>query len=254
MVNINLHKRVFIDILREIYTDSLLRTALGFKGGSAAMLFYGLPRFSVDLDFDLLNTENKDAVLKRLKEILPSFGKLSEATEKRFTLFFLLNYRLGERNVKIEISKRPIKSEFKPKNYLGISMLVMTKQDMAAGKWAALLTRRRFASRDVFDLWFFLKQNWPIDENSLEKKSGMNLTQAIFKARERIKKIKKTELLSGLGELLDNRQKNWVRDKLIEEKIFYLDLYRETKNIPKKKTAIRRMISLRGKTRKEEEA
>src|SRR3989338_11259873 len=150
------------------------------------------------VNINLHKAEKKDAVLKRLKEILPSFGKLSEAKEKRFSLFFLLNYRLGERNVKNEISKRPIKSEFKPKNYLGISMLVMTKQDMAAGKWAALLTRRRFASRDVFDLWFFLKQNWPIDEDSLEKKSEMNLSQAIVKAQERVKKIKKTELLSGL--------------------------------------------------------
>ena len=82
----------------------------------------------------------------------------------------------------------------------------------------------------------------------------MNLSQAIFKAQERVKKIKKTELLSGLGELLDNRQKSWAREKLIEETIFYFDLYRETKNIPKKETAVRRMTSLKGKTRKEEEA
>lgn len=50
----DLHKNVFVDILRAVYSDPLLRNTLGFKGGTAAMLFYGLPRFSVDLDFNLL--------------------------------------------------------------------------------------------------------------------------------------------------------------------------------------------------------
>ena len=51
MVNIDLHKSIFINILRGIYSDPLLRSILGFKGETATMLFYELPRFSVDLDF-----------------------------------------------------------------------------------------------------------------------------------------------------------------------------------------------------------
>lgn len=225
MVNIDLHRTIFINILREIYSDPNLRSVLGFKGGTAAFLFYGLPRFSVDLDFDLLDLEQKEVVFNRLKEILPGFGNLTEAIEKRFTLFFLLNYQKGERNLKVEISKRPVKANFAIKNYLGISMLVMESADMAAGKLSALLTRKRFASRDVYDLWFYLKNNWPINEKLLQEKTGMSFTDALKKAQEKIGGIKKTELLSGLGELLDNKQKNWVREKLIEETIYYLKLY-----------------------------
>lgn len=225
MLNIEAHKPVFIGILREIYSDSLLRVSLGFKGGTAAMLFYQLPRFSVDLDFDLLDPKQKNVVFARLKEKLPRFGTLDQAVEKFHTLFFLLIYKRGERNFKIEISKRPVESRFVPKNYLGISALVMSREDMAAGKLSALLTRNRFATRDVYDVWFFLKNQWPINDKLVEQMTGMKLQDALKKAQKQIKELKKTELLSGLGELLDVKQKAWVKAKLVEETVFYLRLY-----------------------------
>lgn len=227
MVNIDLHKAIFINILREIYSDPVLRNILGFKGGTAAMLFYELPRFSVDLDFDLLDQEKKELIFERLKDILPHFGTLRQANDKRYTLFYILNYQRGERNLKVEISKRPTKSKFTLKNYLGISMLVMKEEDMAAGKLSAFLTRKRFATRDIFDLWFFLKNNWQINKDLVEEKTGMSLTSALKKAQNQVKKVKKTELLAGLGDLIDNKQKPWVKNKLIEETTFYLRLYQK---------------------------
>ncbi len=227
MVNIDLHKSIFINILREIYSDPILRNILGFKGGTAAMLFYELPRFSVDLDFDLLNPEKKEVVFERLKEILPHFGTLTEASEKRYTLCFILNYRKGERNLKVEVSKRPLKSEFVRKDYLGISMLVMREEDMAAGKLSALLTRKRFATRDIFDLWFFLKNNWQINKELVLENTGISLPDALKKAQDHVKNVKNTQLLAGLGDLLDNKQKVWVKEKLIDETIFQLRLYQE---------------------------
>lgn len=227
MVNIDLHRTIFINILREIYSDPLLRNILGFKGGTAAMLFYELPRFSVDLDFDLLDPEKKEAVFKRLEEILSQFGNLTQIKEKRYTLFFLLNYQKGERNLKVEVSKRPSKSGYELKNYLGISMLVMNKEGMAAGKLSALLTRKRFAARDLFDLWFFLKNNWQINKEVVKEKTGMSLAEALQKIQNQVKAVKKTELLAGLGDLLDNKQKIWIKEKLIDELLFLLRLYQE---------------------------
>lgn len=225
MLNIDLHRSSLVGILREIYSDTLLRTVLGFKGGTAAALFYELPRFSVDLDFDLFDPEKKEAVFERLKEILPRFGNVSQAQDKQYTLFFLLNYKTGERNVKVEISKRPLRSEYELKNYLGIAMLVMRKEDMVAGKLSALLTRRKFASRDLFDLWFYLKNNWQIDDKVLKEQTGLSVSQALKKAEDQVKALKQTELLAGLGELLDNKQKAFVREKIKEELIFLLKLY-----------------------------
>lgn len=225
MVNIDLHRSMFINILRDIFGNPSLRTVLGFKGGTAAMLFYGLPRFSVDLDFDLLDYDKKELVFEKISQLLPQYGVLSQASDKKFTLFFLLNYQKGERNLKIEISKRTEPSQFVIKNYLGISMLVMSQADMTAGKLAALLTRKHFATRDVFDTWFFLKNNWPINESLFTKKTRLSLSEGFEKAKIQVKGIKKTELLAGLGDLLDNKRKDWVREKLVDELLFCLDLY-----------------------------
>jgi len=43
MLDKNRHKIIFVKILKEIYSDPTLRNILGFKGGTAAYLFYGLP-------------------------------------------------------------------------------------------------------------------------------------------------------------------------------------------------------------------
>lgn len=227
-MNVDTHKSVLVTILREIYADPLLRVALGFKGGTAAVLFYGLPRFSVDLDFDLLDSKKTEAVFLRLKELLPQFGEVKDASVKRHTLFFLLNYQKGERSLKVEISKRPSLSHYELKNYLGISVLVMKKEDMAAGKLSALLTRKRFAARDLFDLWFYFKNNWQINEKVLAEKTGLTLKQALKQTIEKVEKVKSTQLLQGLGELLEQKQKSWIKEKLKDELLFYLRLYSDS--------------------------
>jgi predicted nucleotidyltransferase component of viral defense system len=232
MLNKDIHKNILINTLNSIYKDTQIRTFLGFKGGTAALLFYALPRFSVDLDFDLLDPSKKELVFQRLKEILSKVGKIDQAHEKQNTLFFLINYQSQERNIKVEISKRAIKSEYEVKNYLGIPMLVMKKDDMAASKLAALVERKKFAARDMFDLWFFLVNNWPIDEELLQEITGCSLYNMLNKAQERIKDIKKTELLAGLGDLLDNKQKAFVKEKLQAELLLQLRIY--LSNIPQK--------------------
>lgn len=221
------HKVILIEILKSIYGDPDLRTILGFKGGTAAMLFYDLPRLSVDLDFDLLNADKKELVFERMKTILGRHGVLREAKEKRFTLFFLISYEKGEHTIKIDISKRKGAGGFEPKGYLGITLLVMRKEDMAAGKLSALLTRKKFAMRDVFDIWYFFKNKWQINEMVLTEKTGLALKEALKQAVRKINSINKSQMLQGLGELLDIKQKVWIREKLTEETIFYLRLYLE---------------------------
>jgi len=44
-----------VQLLKDIYSDIELANYLGFKGGTALMFFYELPRFSVDLDFNLIH-------------------------------------------------------------------------------------------------------------------------------------------------------------------------------------------------------
>lgn len=229
MINKALHHNNFISVLKEIYSDPEIRTALGFKGGTAAMLFYELPRFSVDLDFDLLDEGKKEIVFQKLKNILSKFGNVSDASEKKHTLLYILHYQKNERILKVEISKRTTRGSFEVKNYLGISMLVMKQPEMTAGKLSALITRKKFASRDMFDLWFFLKENWSIDEDIVREKTDFPLGEALDKAIAIVQAVTQNQLLEGLGELLqDEKQKTWVRTKLKDELIFCLRLYQDT--------------------------
>ncbi|MFH1971521.1 MAG: nucleotidyl transferase AbiEii/AbiGii toxin family protein [Patescibacteria group bacterium] len=218
------HKTVLINLLKDIYSDVELRTILGFKGGTAAMMFYDLPRLSVDLDFDLLQEDKKELVLKKIKKIIQPYGQINDAIEKRFTLFFLLSYEKGKQAAKIEISKRKGLNSYELKSYLGISMLVIKKEDAVAGKLAALITRKKFAMRDVFDTWYFLKNDWPINEVVLKEKTSLSVKQSLRKALGKVAKIRKNQILQGLGELLDNKQKAWVKENLIFDTIFQLKL------------------------------
>lgn len=221
------HKITLIGILKDIYFDPDLRTVLGFKGGTAALLFYDLPRLSVDLDFDLLREEGRKVVFKKMKKILGKHGIIYDAMEKRFTIFFLLSYEKGRRTIKVEISKCKSIVEYELKSYLGVSMLVMKQEDMAASKLSALLMRKKFAMRDVFDIWFFFKNKWLVNELVLKEKTGLSLNKAIEQAIKKVNGLNKNQLLQGLGELLDLKQKTWVKEKLKKETIFYLRLYQE---------------------------
>lgn len=223
------HQFILVNILKEIYSDPELRNVLGFKGGTAAFLFYGLPRLSVDLDFDILDESRLQIVFERLKKILSNLGDLQEAREKRYTLFFLLSYGQGDRKVKVEISKRETISSFEMKNYLGIPVLVVKKEDMIAGKLSALLTRKKFAARDLYDLWFFLKQGWEINEKIVKEKANVSLSQALNKAIKVAREVPKNRVLNGLGELLDTTQKQSIREKLKEDLIFQTRLYLKTR-------------------------
>ena len=226
MIDRQKHRFVLVNILKEIYSDPVLAKNLGFKGGTAAFLFYNLPRLSVDLDFDLLEKQKEEEVFQRLAKILRNFGELRDARKKRYTLFFLINYGKGERNVKVEVSRRGTSASYQVRHYLGIPVLVMDKNDMVAGKLAALLTRKKFAARDLFDLWYFLKSGWQINEEFLKYKTGLSLERALKKAKEKTKKIPRNRLLQGMGELLKESQKEMVRNKLKQDLVFQIDLLR----------------------------
>lgn len=223
------HQFMMVSVLKEIYSDPQLRGVLGFKGGTAAFLFYDLPRLSVDLDFDILDESKLQVVFDKMKKILSSLGELQEARKKRYTLFFLLSYAKRERKIKIEISKRKTVSSFEMKNYLGIPVLVMKKEDMIAGKLSALLTRKKFASRDLFDFLFFLKQEWKINEKIIREKTNFSLPQALNRAIGIVQRVPGRKVLNGLGELIDSKEKILIKENLKKDLIFQIRLYKKTR-------------------------
>lgn len=227
MLDINRHKFFLLTLLKAIYADIELATALGFKGGTAHMLFYGLPRFSVDLDFNLLTPDKRNTVFKKIRDIVLKHGKIRDEAEKYFGLLLVLNYGLQERNLKIEISNREFPDRYEIKYFLGIAMKVMVKPDMFAHKLCALLDRTMLTNRDVFDVYYFLLQKTPVNKLIVEERMKMSLEAYLDKCISRIDDIPPKSLLNGIGELIDNNMKAFVRSKLKAETLQMLKLYRE---------------------------
>ena len=224
MLNILEHKNILLQILKDIYSDTSVSPFLGFKGGTAACLFYGLSRFSVDLDFDLLDETKEGIVFSRIEEIAKNYGKLKEARKKRFNLFILLSYKEESQNIKIEVNRRAFGSQYELKTYLGISMLVIKKEDMFAHKLMAMYERIGKTSRDIYDVWFFLKNNWSINKKIVEERSGMTFKEVLAKCITALEKVENRNILLGMGELLDGKTKNWAKENLKKDALFLLKL------------------------------
>lgn len=222
MLNRNTHKAILLQILKEIYTDTSLGPVLGFKGGTAAHFFYDLGRFSLDLDIDLLDETKEDYIFEKIKKILKEFGKIREEYKKQHTLFFMLSYDDKAANIKVEINRRIFGSRYELKNYLGISMLVIVREDMFAHKLVAMLERTKVANRDIFDVWFFLKNNWPINREIVEKRTKTNFKEYLKKCVNFIESLSERKILDGMGELLDEKQKVWAKANLKKDTAFLL--------------------------------
>lgn len=227
MIDINRHKFFLVSVLKDIYSDTELAAFLGFKGGTAQMLFYDLPRFSVDLDFNLLNPEKGSDVFKKIRLVLLEYGKIRDEAEKHFGLLLVLDYGFHERNMKIEISSRQFPDSYEIKNYLGIPVRVMVKPDLFAHKLCALLDREALTSRDIFDIYYFLVQKTPVNRTIVEQRMNKDFSEYIDLCISTIEKLKPGSLLYGLGELVDPGLKNFVKTRLRDETIQLLRIFRE---------------------------
>ena len=112
------NKFLLIQILKDIYSDIELSNCLGFKGGTALMFFYDLPRFSVDLDFNLLHEEQEDLVYAKVRKILLKYGTIFDEAKKYYGPLVVLNYGYGERKLKVEISNRVFENHYEIKDLL----------------------------------------------------------------------------------------------------------------------------------------
>jgi predicted nucleotidyltransferase component of viral defense system len=227
MIDINRHKFFLVQILKDIYTDIEVANYLGFKGGTALMFFYDLPRFSVDLDFNLIDVEKEDFVYGKVREILLKYGTIFDEAKKFYGPLIVLDYGMHERKLKVEISNRLFDDRYEIRNFLGINMKVMVQTDMFAHKLCALLDRNIIASRDIFDCWFFMQRQTLINKDIIEYRMGKPYNEYLEKCIGKIESISDNALLQGIGELMDDEMKKFVKTKMRSEVIRLLKLYIE---------------------------
>ena len=222
------HKNILLQILKDIYTDTTIAQSVGFKGGTAALMFYQLPRNSVDIDLDLLDESKEEVVFTRVKEIISRYGEITDSHKKRFNLTNVISYEKGAQQLKVEINRRQFGSRYEVKSLLGISVLVMVKEDIFAHKLMAMYERIEKTSRDIFDVHFFAKNNWPINRVIVEQRSGMTYRETLLKCVELVANVDNNRILDGLGELLSDAEKDSTKATLKSDTLFQLNVLLET--------------------------
>jgi len=216
-----------MQILRDIFADAELSKCLGFKGGTALMFFCELPRFSVDLDFNLIDVDREEDVYQRLQAILLKYGKLEDAAIKFYGIVLVLNYESGERNLKVEVSNRQYQTPniYEVRNLLGINIRVLSEADMFAHKLCALLDRAETTNRDIFDVWFFLNRHTPVHAQMVEERMEMSLADYVGQCITRLESLSDQSIHVGLGELIDDRMRTFIHTQLRTETISLLRFF-----------------------------
>lgn len=159
-------------LLKELY-DSVYAARFVFKGGTALRLVYQSPRFSEDLDFDVIDSVDPTAFFAFLKAVGKHFPAINavETTDKFNTLFALFRIHdpvLGRPfSIKFEASKRNTSKQDSiafsdqivrsPVTPLTILARVATREQILREKADALKNRK--AARDVFDYWYMHQLN-----------------------------------------------------------------------------------------------
>jgi hypothetical protein len=89
-----------------------------------------------------------------------------------------------------------------------------------------LLGRKEFAERDIFDCWYFMKEKTAINRQIVENMTQKPLTEYLQDCIDKMENLPKRSLLYGLGELVADDMKSFIRNKLQQETVFLLKSYK----------------------------
>lgn len=164
-------------ILRILLEEGLFHST-AFVGGTALRFLYNLPRFSEDLDFSLVKTNDYSFIklIQKVKQELSLAGYAVSATYNdtktvyyAFIKFEGLLYEVGisphrdqKFSIKIEVDTKPpegaILQTYLINKYFPLSFLSYNLSSFFAGKLHALLSRKYTKGRDFFDLGWYLSK------------------------------------------------------------------------------------------------
>ncbi|HUD44465.1 MAG TPA: nucleotidyl transferase AbiEii/AbiGii toxin family protein [Patescibacteria group bacterium] len=220
MLDRSKHEQILKNILRDIYTTPELQGKLAFKGGTCLYMFYALDRFSVDLDFNVLTETLPE---ETITNIIKKYLTVDDRMNKHFTWFWLGSYEKGKQKVKVEMSKRDYPDEYINKNFYGITIPTMAPNCMFAHKLCAITDRKKLQNRDLYDAHFMFVKDFPINETIIEMRTGKKTKEYLADLIDVIEnKVNPASVLEGLGELINDQQKDHIKATLIRDLLFDL--------------------------------
>ncbi len=212
-------------ILRDIISDSELASKMALKGGTCLYLFYDLPRFSVDLDFNLVN--EGELAIDKVQAVLQKYLDVENGSFHSSNQGWLweASYEKGNRRFQVDINRRLYPDKYEVKQFYGLSIQTMTSDCMFAHKLCAIKDRSRFQNRDLFDSWFMFDKSFEINEEIVKMRTNLSVKEYLLELHKFISHtMKDKKILDGLGELLDSHKKTWVKEHLVAELLAQLEL------------------------------
>ncbi len=239
------------EIMQEITLAGLSRTDFfekaAFYGGTALRIFYGLDRYSEDLDFSLLTPDDDFSIEPYFQAIIDEFKSLGltvsikekkKTKESAIESAFLkaetiwqeiiledIIKEIGVRSnkslkIKIEVDRHP-PSNFKTESKLLIRpfsfyVKCFTKPSLFAGKMHALLFRKwknRVKGRDWYDLEWYIKKGIPLDVGHfLTRAKDTNDWQQDSMSKEQIIRLLESKINSVSFSAIKEDVKRFIPD------------------------------------------
>lgn len=227
------HKAWLYRLLSAIYDNQVLGNLLYFKGGTCAAMLGFLDRFSIDLDFDFIGSQNDlKTAGKKLELVFKKIG-LKIKDQSKQTLQYFLKYRanLGQRSIiKIDTTFPPPQANiYEPCKLIDIDRIAMcqTKETMFANKLVALIERweknKAIAGRDLYDIHHFFLQGFAYNKDVIVERRGQAVLPFLRKLIAFIKKnITETIINQDLNVLLEPSKFQQIRKILKQETLMFL--------------------------------
>jgi len=228
-----LHKSYLHRLLIEIVDQPDLAHHLALKGGTCAAMLGFLDRFSVDLDFDVLEGADEAMLRKVFHSVFERQG-FTLTLEFEKALFFQLRYPSAPRKrstLKVSASNLFVKANrYKVQYFPEIDRLVnsQTIETMFANKLVAITDRyaqhKTIAGRDIYDIHHFFIQGYRYEGAVIQERTGMQPDDYFKELTAFVKKqVTQTIIDQDLNSLLPYRQFQQIRKILIPETIAMLE-------------------------------
>lgn len=214
MLDKNKHRQIMYNILKDIFNSDIAKY-LAFKGGTAAYFLYWLDRFSTDLDFDLLTDIKVD---DKFIQLISTYGIVKKKSK------IVLSYKSGEDSLKLDINRKIRKNnKYEKISFFGTDMQVQSKSTIFTNKLVALLERN--TNRDIYDVYFFFKNNFDLNEKLILERLEITKKELFEKILKKLKVFwPHYKILDWLWEVLDQKQKNWVKHNLLQELVGIIEM------------------------------
>jgi hypothetical protein len=190
---------------------------IAFKGGTALRLFYDLPRFSEDVDYDFLSGMSADKLLNIIKNVFKKKKwEITDAAIKYHTVLLELRFPGPERNfhVKIEVSTREKEIDTTILSLRGVAILALEPSFLMTEKLLTFVERQ--AGRDIFDAWFILKNGYPLKESMIINACGDELRFYEI-VLDKIKSANPQKIYRDTGKLLGDDYRNWIKTSFLDD-------------------------------------